>query len=44
LACDVGIDIERRGKLIGDLSHSGLAVTPIPPEKIFYQGASYGRS
>ena len=30
LYCRVGIDMERRGKLIGDLSHCGLAVTPIP--------------
>ena len=28
--CRVGVDIERHGKLIGELSHSGLAVTPVP--------------
>jgi hypothetical protein len=26
----IGIDLERRGKLIGDLSHQDLAVTPVP--------------
>ena len=26
----VGIDLERRGKLSGDLSHQSLAVTPAP--------------
>ena len=30
LYCCVGIDMERRGKLIGDLNHCGLAVTPVP--------------
>jgi hypothetical protein len=30
LYCRVGIDMERRGKLIGDLSHYGFAVTPVP--------------
>jgi hypothetical protein len=28
--CRVGIDMERRSKLIGDLSHCGLAVTQVP--------------
>lgn len=26
----VGIDMERRSKLIGDLSHCGLAITQVP--------------
>jgi hypothetical protein len=29
LYCRVGIDMERHGKLIGDLSHCGLVVTPV---------------
>jgi hypothetical protein len=28
--CRAGIDIECRGKLIHDLSHSRLAITPVP--------------